>query len=100
MKLFEWDTRRLCYLLFSNFIHNDGRNYLNSCYVFLIYITLPFIQLVYFISSEKKLTIHIVQMFLLLSQVFYNLKKFLMMDMLGVGDAININTNKNIRQVC
>ncbi|EET2207747.1 YncH family protein, partial [Escherichia coli] len=22
------------------------------------------------------------------------------MDMLGVGDAININTNKNIRQVC
>lgn len=100
MKLFEWDTRGLCYLLFSNFIHNDGRNYLNSCYVFLIYITLPFIQLVYFISSEKKLTIHIVQMFLLLSQVFYNLKKFLMMDMLGVGDAININTNKNIRQVC
>ena len=68
--------------------------------VFLIYITLPFIQLVYFISSEKKLTIHIVQMFHLLSQVFYNLKKFLMMDMLGVGDAININTNKNIRQVC
>lgn len=67
---------------------------------FLIYITLPFIQLVYFISSEKKLTIHIVQMFHLLSQVFYNLKKFLMMDMLGVRDAININTNKNIRQVC
>ncbi|EHK7600299.1 DUF5445 family protein, partial [Escherichia coli] len=28
----------------------------------MIYITLPFIQLVYFISSEKKLTIHIVQM--------------------------------------
>ncbi|EIH8094741.1 DUF5445 family protein, partial [Escherichia coli] len=27
-------------------------------------------------------------------------KKFLMMDMLGVGDAININANKNIRQVC
>ncbi|HBE6455926.1 TPA: DUF5445 family protein [Escherichia coli] len=80
-------------------MHNDGRNYLNSCYVFLIYITLPFIQLVYFISSEKKLTIHIVQMFLLLSQVFYNLKMFLMMDMLGLGDAININTNKNIRQV-
>ncbi|EFJ8560424.1 YncH family protein, partial [Escherichia coli] len=26
--------------------------------------------------------------------------KFLMMDMLGVGDAININTNKHIRQVC
>lgn len=100
MKLFEWDTRGLCYLLFSNFIHNDGRNYLNSCYVFLIYITLPFIQLVYFISSEKKLTIHIVQMFLLLSQVLYNLKMFLMMDMLGLGDAININTNKNIRQVC
>ncbi|EEQ5000503.1 DUF5445 family protein, partial [Shigella sonnei] len=25
---------------------------------------------------------------------------FLMMDMLGVGDAININANKNIRQVC
>ncbi len=100
MKLFEWDTRGLCYLLFSNFIHNDGRNYLNSCYVFLIYITLPFIQLVYFISSKKKLTIHIVQMFLLLSQVFYNLKMFLMMDMLGLGDAININTNKNIRQVC
>ncbi|MEY6731325.1 hypothetical protein AB9B26_21910, partial [Escherichia coli] len=25
---------------------------------FLIYITLPFIQLVYFISSEKKLSIH------------------------------------------
>ncbi|EFH9766415.1 DUF5445 family protein, partial [Escherichia coli] len=48
---------------------------------FLIYITLPFIQLVYFIFSEKKLTIHIVQMFHLLSQVFYNLKKFLMMDM-------------------
>ena len=67
---------------------------------FLIYITLPFIQLVYFISSEKKLTIHIVQMFQLLSQAFYNLKMFLMMDMLGVGDAININTNKNIRQVC
>ncbi|STQ40264.1 YncH family protein [Escherichia coli] len=67
---------------------------------FLIYITLPFIQLVYFISSEKKLSIHIVHMFHLLSQVFYNLKKFLMMDMLGVGDAININTNKNIRQVC
>ena len=67
---------------------------------FLIYITLLFIQRVYFISSEKKLTIHIVQMFLLLSQVFYNLKMFLMMDMLGVGDAININTNKNIRQVC
>ncbi|EEQ4326918.1 DUF5445 family protein, partial [Shigella sonnei] len=22
------------------------------------------------------------------------------MDMLGVGDAININANKNIRQVC
>ncbi|EFH9649521.1 TPA: DUF5445 family protein [Escherichia coli] len=81
-------------------MHNDGRNYLNSCYVFLIYITLPFIQLVYFISSEKKLTIHIVQMFLLLSQVFYNLKMFLMMDMLGLGNAININTNKNIRQVC
>ena len=100
MKLFEWDTRGLCYLLFSNFIHNDGRNYLNSCYFFLIYITLPFIQLVYFISSEKKLTIHIVQMFQLLSQAFYNLKMFLMMDMLGVGDAININTNKNIRQVC
>lgn len=100
MKLFEWDTRGLCYLLFSNFIHNDGRNYLNSCYVFLIYITLPFIQLVYFISSEKKLTIHIVQMFQLLSQAFYNLKMFLMMDMLGLGDAININTNKNIRQVC
>lgn len=67
---------------------------------FLIYITLPFIQLVYFISSEKKLTIHIVQMFQLLSQAFYNLKMFLMMDMLGVGDTININTNKNIRQVC
>lgn len=67
---------------------------------FLIYITLLFIQLVYFISSEKKLTIHIVQMFLLLSQVFYNLKMFLMMNMLGLGDAININTNKNIRQVC
>ncbi|MGL9594267.1 hypothetical protein Q7I62_19600, partial [Escherichia coli] len=29
---------------------------------FLIYITLPFIQLVYFISSEKKLTNHILQM--------------------------------------
>lgn len=68
--------------------------------IFLIYITLPFIQLVYFISSEKKLTIHIVQMFQLLSQAFYNLKMFLMMDMLGVGDAININANKNIRQVC
>lgn len=68
--------------------------------IFLIYITLPFIQLVYFISSEKKLNIHIVQMFQLLSQAFYNLKMFLMMDMLGVGDAININTNKNIRQVC
>ncbi len=67
---------------------------------FLIYITLLFIQRVYFISSEKKLTIHIVQMFQLLSQAFYNLKMFLMMDMLGVGDAININTNKNIRQVC
>ena len=67
---------------------------------FLIYITLPFIQRVYFISSEKKLTIHIVQMVQLLSQAFYNLKMFLMMDMLGVGDAININTNKNIRQVC
>lgn len=66
---------------------------------FLIYITLLFIQRVYFISSEKKLTIHIVQMFQLLSQAFYNLKMFLMMDMLGVGDAININTNKNIRQV-
>ncbi|KEO12726.1 hypothetical protein AC44_1790 [Escherichia coli 2-177-06_S3_C3] len=39
-------------------------------------------------------------MFLLLSQVFYNLKMFLMMNMLGLGDAININTNKNIRQVC
>ena len=69
-------------------------------FCFLIYITLPFIQLVYFISSEKKLTIHIVHMFQLLSQAFYNLKMFLMMDMLGVGDAININTNKNIRQVC
>ncbi|MCS1225094.1 DUF5445 family protein, partial [Escherichia coli] len=56
---------------------------------FLIYITLPFIQLVYFIASEKKLTIHMVQMLQLLSQVLYNLKKFLMMDMLGVGDAIN-----------
>lgn len=67
---------------------------------FLIYITLLFIQRVYFISPEKKLTIHIVQMFQLLSQAFYNLKMFLMMDMLGVGDAININTNKNIRQVC
>ncbi|EEV3347606.1 YncH family protein [Escherichia coli] len=67
---------------------------------FLIYITLPFIQLVYFISSEKKPTIHIVKMFHLLSQAFYNLKMFLMMDMLGVGDTININTNKNIRQVC
>ncbi|HAI2424322.1 TPA: YncH family protein [Escherichia coli] len=67
---------------------------------FLIYITLLFIQRVYFISSEKKLNIHIVQMFQLLSQAFYNLKMFLMMDMLGVGDAININTNKNIRQVC
>ncbi|HDP6489318.1 TPA: DUF5445 family protein [Escherichia coli] len=67
---------------------------------FLIYITLLFIQRVYFISSEKKLIIHIVQMFQLLSQAFYNLKMFLMMDMLGVGDAININTNKNIRQVC
>ncbi|WP_455558673.1 DUF5445 family protein, partial [Escherichia sp.] len=59
---------------------------------FLIYITLLFIQRVYFISSEKKLTIHIVQMFQLLSQAFYNLKMFLMMDMLGVGDAINNNT--------
>ncbi|HEB0418893.1 TPA: DUF5445 family protein [Escherichia coli] len=39
-------------------------------------------------------------MFQLLSQAFYNLKMFLMMDMLRVGDAININTNKNIRQVC
>ncbi|EEZ5609830.1 YncH family protein [Escherichia coli] len=67
---------------------------------FLIYIALLFIQRVYFISSEKKLTIHIVQMVQLLSQAFYNLKMFLMMDMLGVGDAININTNKNIRQVC
>ncbi|EIF4165944.1 DUF5445 family protein [Escherichia coli] len=67
---------------------------------FLIYITLLFIQRVYFISSEKKLTIHIVEMFQLLSQAFYNLKMFLMMDMHGVGDAININTNKNIRQVC
>ena len=67
---------------------------------FLIYITLLFIQRVYLISSVKKLTIHIVQMFQLLSQAFYNLKMFLMMDMLGVGDAININTNKNIRQVC
>ncbi|ENY3942972.1 DUF5445 family protein [Escherichia coli] len=67
---------------------------------FLIYITLPFIQLVYFISSEKELTIHIVLMFQLLLQAFYNLKMFLMMDMLGVRDAININTNKNIRQVC
>lgn len=67
---------------------------------FLIYITLLFIQRVYFISSEKKLTIHIVQMVQLLSQAFYNLKMFLMMDMLGVGDAININANKNIRQVC
>lgn len=67
---------------------------------FLIYITLLFIQRVYFISSGKKLTIHIVQMFQLLSQAFYNLKMFLMMDMLGVGDAININTNENIRQVC
>ncbi|MCK2676049.1 YncH family protein [Escherichia coli] len=67
---------------------------------FLIYITLLFIQRAYFISSEKKLIIHIVQMFQLLSQAFYNLKMFLMMDMLGVGDAININTNKNIRQVC
>ncbi|HFV8167921.1 TPA: DUF5445 family protein, partial [Escherichia coli] len=37
---------------------------------FLIYITLPFIQLVYFISSEKKLTIHIVLMFQLLLQAF------------------------------
>ncbi|EJY0955724.1 DUF5445 family protein, partial [Escherichia coli] len=35
--------------------------------------TLHFIHLVYFISSEKKLTIHIVQMFQLLSQAFYNL---------------------------
>ncbi|MGJ7760848.1 DUF5445 family protein [Escherichia coli] len=52
--------------------------------MFLIYITLLFIQRVYFISSEKKLTIHIVQMFQLLSQAFYNLKMFLMMDMLGV----------------
>ncbi|WP_436798091.1 DUF5445 family protein [Escherichia coli] len=51
-------------------------------------------------SSEKKLTVPIIQMFQLVSQVFYNLKKFLMMDMIGVGDAININTNKNIRQVC
>ncbi|QCT89725.1 DUF5445 family protein [Escherichia sp. E4742] len=67
---------------------------------FLIYITLPSIQIVYFISSEKKPTIHIVQMFQLLSQALYNLKIFLMMDMLGVGDAININTNKNIWQVC
>ncbi|WP_415581047.1 DUF5445 family protein, partial [Escherichia coli] len=33
-------------------------------------------------------------------QAFYNLNMFLMMDMLGVGDTININTNKNIRQVC
>ncbi|QML56299.1 DUF5445 family protein [Escherichia coli] len=67
---------------------------------FLIYITIPFIQIVYFISSEKKPTIHIVQMFQLLSQALYNLKIFLMMDMLGVGDAININANKNIWQVC
>ncbi|TJL72164.1 hypothetical protein C9064_22690 [Escherichia coli] len=67
---------------------------------FLIYITFFFIQLVYFISSEKKLTIYIVQKVHLVSQVFYKLKKFLMMDMLGVGDAININANKNIRQVC
>ncbi|EIY0295023.1 DUF5445 family protein, partial [Escherichia coli] len=37
---------------------------------FLIYITLLFIQRVYFISSKKKLTIHIVQMFQLLSQAF------------------------------
>ncbi|MEV9675935.1 DUF5445 family protein, partial [Escherichia coli] len=35
---------------------------------FLIYITLPCIQLDYFFSSEKKLSIHIVQMFPLLSQ--------------------------------
>ncbi|WP_338317370.1 DUF5445 family protein, partial [Escherichia coli] len=47
--------------------------------IFLIYFTFPFIQLVYFISFEKKLTIHIVQMFQLLSQAFYNLKLFLMM---------------------
>ncbi|WP_137578552.1 DUF5445 family protein [Escherichia coli] len=60
---------------------------------FLIYITLPFIQLVYFISSEKKLTIHIVQMFHLLSQVFYNLKKFLMMDMLGVDLPLYFQTS-------
>ena len=69
-------------------------------YVIYYSVTLSTMMGVYFISSEKKLTIHIVQMFHLLSQVFYNLKKFLMMDMLGVGDAININTNKNIRQVC
>ena len=60
---------------------------------FLIYITLPFIQLVYFISSEKKLTIHIVQMFQLLSQAFYNLKMFLMMDMLGVGVITSVVRN-------
>ncbi|MEV9982498.1 DUF5445 family protein, partial [Escherichia coli] len=33
---------------------------------FFIYITLPFIKLVYYISSEKKQTINIVQMFHLL----------------------------------
>ena len=38
-------------------------------------------------------------MFQLLSQAFYNLKMFLMMDMLGVGDAININTNKNTDKI-
>ena len=60
---------------------------------FLIYITLLFIQRVYFISSEKKLTIHIVQMFQLLSQAFYNLKMFLMMDMLGVGVITSVVRN-------
>lgn len=63
---------------------------------FLIYITLLFIQRVYFISSEKKLTIHIVQMFQLLSQAFYNLKMFFNDGYAQVGDAININTNKKI----
>ncbi|WP_434218274.1 DUF5445 family protein [Escherichia coli] len=38
-------------------------------------------------------------MFHLLSQVFYNLKSF-NDGYARVGDAININTNKNIRQVC
>ena len=53
---------------------------------FVIDITHPFIQVVCFIFSERKLILHIVQMSQLMSQIFV-----LMAFILGIGDAICTN---------